>query len=80
MLVGTQGEPFVEIGLAIKERSPFEHTWFGGYTSGWAGYIPTADAYPLKGYEVETSPFTPEAAGALIEGTVALSKALGTGH
>jgi hypothetical protein len=74
MLAGTQGEPFVEIGLAIKEQSPFEHTWFGGYTSGWAGYIPMPDAYPLKGYEVETSPFTPDAAGAMIEGTVELLK------
>jgi hypothetical protein len=77
MLAGTQGEPFVEIGLAIKEQSPFAHTWFGGYTSGWAGYIPMPDAYPLKGYEVETSPFTPEAAGALIDGTVGLLKAMG---
>jgi hypothetical protein len=74
MLAGTQGEPFVEIGLAIKEQSPFEHTWFGGYTSGWAGYIPMPDAYPLKGYEVETSPFTPDAAGALVDGTVGLLK------
>ena len=80
MLVGTQGEPFVEIGLQIKERSPFAHTWFGGYTSGWAGYIPMPDAYPLKGYEVETSPFTPDAAGKLVEGTVGLLEALGTGH
>ncbi|CAN5879808.1 hypothetical protein BH24CHL4_BH24CHL4_10260 [soil metagenome] len=79
MFAGTQGEPFVEIGLAIKQQSPFEHTWFGGYTSGWAGYIPTPDAYPLKGYEVETSPFTPDAAGALIDGTVALLKKFESG-
>jgi hypothetical protein len=38
------------------------------------------DAYPLKGYEVETSPFTPEAAGALVEGTVEMLKALGKGR
>jgi hypothetical protein len=72
VLVGSQGEPFAEIGLAIKERSPFEHTWFGGYTGGWAAYIPTAEAYPQKGYEVDTTPFAPEAAGILVEETVGM--------
>jgi hypothetical protein len=72
VLVGSQGEPFAEIGMAIKGRSPFAHTWFGGYTGGWAAYIPTAEAYPHKGYEVDTTPFTPEAAGELVEGTLRL--------
>ncbi|MBX3069343.1 MAG: neutral/alkaline non-lysosomal ceramidase N-terminal domain-containing protein [Thermomicrobiales bacterium] len=80
VFAGTQGEPFVEIGLQIKEQSPFPYTWFGGYTSGWAGYIPMPDAYPLLGYEVETSPFTPEAAGVMVEGTVGLLKAMGKGQ
>jgi hypothetical protein len=71
VLAGTEGEPFSGIGRAIKERSPFTYTWFGGYTGGWAGYIPTPEEYPRAGYEVETSPFTPDAAGALIEGAVA---------
>lgn len=74
----TQGEPFVEIGLQIKEQSPFPFTWFGGYTSGWAGYIPMPDAYPLKGYEVETSPFTPDAAARMVEGTVELLRQMGS--
>ena len=71
MLVGTEGEPFAEIALAIKTGSPYPATWFGGYTGGWAGYIPTADAYPQGGYEVDTSPFAPEAAGRLVEETLA---------
>jgi hypothetical protein len=71
VLAGTEGEPFSGIGLAIKEHSPFPFTWFGGYTGGWAGYIPTPEEYPRAGYEVETSPFTPEAAGTLIDGAVA---------
>lgn len=70
VFVGTEGEPFVEIGLEIKERSALANTWFGGYTSGWAGYIPVAHAYPDLGYEVETSPFAPTAASELIEATV----------
>jgi hypothetical protein len=71
VLVGTEGEPFAEIGMAIKEASPWPATWFGGYTGGWAGYIPTADAYPQQGYEVETSPFAPEAAERLVTETIA---------
>jgi hypothetical protein len=56
--------------MAIKERSPFPATWFGGYTSGWAGYIPTAAEFPRRGYEVDISPFAPEAAQALVDRTV----------
>ena len=50
--VGVAGEAFVEIGLTVKERSPFPHTIFLGYTNGCLGYIPTAAAYPAGGYEV----------------------------
>lgn len=76
VLAGTEGEPFAEIAMAIKQASPFPSTWFGGYTSGWAGYIPTADAYPQLGYEVETSPFAPEAAEKLVMETLAALREL----
>jgi hypothetical protein len=71
VLAGIEGEPFVEIGLEIKARSPWPSTWFGGYTGGWAGYIPTPDAYLQGGYEVDTSPFAPEAARRLVTETLA---------
>jgi hypothetical protein len=71
VLVGTEGEPFAEIGFEIKAGSPCPATWFGGYTGGWAGYIPTPDAYPQGGYEVDTSPFAPAAAGRLVAETLA---------
>ena len=71
VLAGIEGEPFVEIGLAIKAGSPWSSTWFGGYTGGWVGYIPTPDAYPQGGYEVDTSPFAPEAAGQVVAETLA---------
>ena len=51
-LVGVAGEAFVEIGLAVKARSPIPHTIFLGYTNGCLGYIPTAAAYEPGGYEV----------------------------
>jgi hypothetical protein len=71
VLAGIPAEPFCEIGLAIKARSPFPHTWFGGYVGGWSGYIPTPEEYPRGGYEVDTSPFTAEAAARVIEDTTA---------
>jgi hypothetical protein len=71
VLAGIEGEPFAEIGQQIKAGSPWSSTWFGGYTGGWAGYIPTPDAYLQGGYEVDTSPFAPEAAGKVVTETLA---------
>lgn len=76
VLAGTECEPFCEIGFAIKESSPFPHTWFGGYTGGWFGYVPMPDAYPHGGYEVNTSPYLPEAAATLVEATNAALREL----
>lgn len=70
-IVGCNGEPFCEIGLAIKAGSPFDVTFFGGYTGAALGYIPWPDAYPEGGYEVETTPYAPEAAPRLVEAAVA---------
>lgn len=76
VIVGAECEPFSATAKLIKERSSFDQTWFGGYTGGWFGYVPTADEYPLGGYEVDTSPYTPEAANALEDGTVQLIERL----
>jgi len=79
-LLAVRGEPFAEIGLAVKAASPFAHTLFSGYSNvGWA-YIPTAAAYPLGGYEVDITPFTPEAADILVEECLALLRAMRAGE
>ena len=71
-LAAIPGEPFVEIGLQIKKQSPIEHTLFSGYSNvGWA-YIPVAEAYPVGGYEVEVTPFRPDAAGIIVAETLSL--------
>lgn len=55
-------ELFCEISNEIRERSPFPFTFYFGYTNGWLGYLPTADAWKNGGYEVEVvSPFTTDA-------------------
>lgn len=55
-------ELFCEISNDIRDRSPLEFTFYYGYTNGWLGYLPTKEAWPHGGYEVErVSPFTPQA-------------------
>ncbi|MDP6183024.1 MAG: hypothetical protein QF609_04340, partial [Gammaproteobacteria bacterium] len=66
-LIATPLEPFGEIGDAVKKSSPAPFTAFSGYSNGYFGYMPTADAYPKGGYEVRTSPYQPDAANRLVE-------------
>lgn len=50
-IVGVPGEPFNEIGRAVKDRSMAPYTLFAGYSNGYIGYFPTAAEYPFGGYE-----------------------------
>jgi hypothetical protein len=52
-IVAIPGEPFVEIGLHIKRRSPLAYTFVLGYSNGCVAYIPTDEAFAEGGYEVE---------------------------
>jgi hypothetical protein len=76
VIMGMPGEPFVEIGLAVKAASPFAHTLFSGYSNVGGSYIPMAQAYPVGGYEVDVTPYRPEAAQAVIDESLALLKEL----
>jgi hypothetical protein len=51
-------EMFCEIAMDVRDRSPFSHTFYFGYTNGWFGYLPTAKGFEEGGYEPRTSPFT----------------------
>lgn len=65
-LLSVAGEPFIEIAHRIVAESPFEHTLFSGYSNGGFGYIPTREAFAEGGYEIEATPFSPDAADALV--------------
>ncbi len=65
-LLSIPGEPFTEINQQIVRESPFEHTLFSGYSNGGFGYMPIAAAFEEGGYEVEISPFAPQAAGIVV--------------
>lgn len=71
-LVGIPVEPFAEIGVAVKQASPFATTFFSGYTNGAEYYMPAAYAYEEGGYEVWMSPFAPEAAAKTVEASIEL--------
>lgn len=60
-------ELFCEISNTIRDRSPFTHTLYIGYTNGTFAYLPTEQEYQAGGYETSTSPFTASAAAHLSE-------------
>ncbi len=50
-IVSMPFEVFVEIGLEIKEKSPFPHTFLVELANGGYGYLPTPQQHELGGYE-----------------------------
>jgi hypothetical protein len=63
-------ELFCEIAIKVRNASPFTHTFYFGYTNGWFGYLPTAQAITEGGYEPNTSPFTGAAESDITEKVV----------
>jgi neutral/alkaline ceramidase-like enzyme len=63
-------EMFCEIAMDVRDRSPFSHTFYFGYTNGWFGYLPTAKGFDEGGYEPRTSPFSPKAESDLRDAVV----------
>lgn len=45
------GEPFCQMGLNIKAKSPFKQTMLVGMANDYAGYLPTEEAHAQGGYE-----------------------------
>ena len=73
-LVLTPLEPFCEIGMNVKRRSPFAATMFCGYSMGgyFLCYLPTDQALEDGGYEVGISLFGKGSASKLEETAVLL--------
>ncbi|MCK4465211.1 MAG: neutral/alkaline non-lysosomal ceramidase N-terminal domain-containing protein [Bacteroidales bacterium] len=53
-------EVFTEIGLKIKQQSPFEKTFVLGLAAGCPGYIPTAEEFLEGGYAVVNTHYSPK--------------------
>ena len=50
-LAGLPGMPFVELALAIRERSPFQATLVAGNAGGYVGYVIPRAAFEHQGFE-----------------------------
>jgi len=46
------GEPFTEIGMEVKSKSPFKKTLLVSHSMGKAGYIPMPECFSRGGYEI----------------------------
>ncbi|MCD6395655.1 MAG: neutral/alkaline non-lysosomal ceramidase N-terminal domain-containing protein [Planctomycetes bacterium] len=75
-VVGLPGEVFVDIGLAIKEQSPFATTLVIELCQDAPGYIPTKKAFAEGSYETVNSRIAPGGGEMILEKAVALLKAL----
>jgi hypothetical protein len=77
--LGLDCEALVSIGKAIKRASPFRHTLILTHCNGGSGYLPPADIYPERGYEVNISGFAPEAAEIVVHAAIELLKQVENG-
>jgi hypothetical protein len=72
--VGLPGEVFVELGLAIKQASPFKHTVIVELANGSIGYTPTRRAYDEGNYEPVSARCAAGSGEQLVEAAVRLLK------
>lgn len=71
-IVALPGEIFVELGLEIKKRSPYKHTFILTLSNNSIGYIPNAEAFDYGAYEVEVSAIAKGEGEKLVESSVKL--------
>lgn len=65
VLCGVSGELMNEIGVEVKNKSPFSGTFVVTHCNGSSGYICTDRAFSEGGYEVQVSRLMPGAEGPL---------------
>jgi neutral ceramidase len=75
-LVGLPGEVFVELGLAIKQASPFKTTLVVELCNDAPGYVPTKKAFAEGSYETVNSRVQSGGGELLVETAVKLLKEL----
>lgn len=75
-IVTLPGEVFVEIGLAIKQASPFPTTMVIELANTTPAYIPTRKAFAEGSYETVNSRIRPGGGEAMVEAAIKLLKEL----
>jgi hypothetical protein len=76
IVVGLPGEVFVELGLAIKQASPFGNTLVVELCNNDIGYVPTKKAFVEGSYEVVNSRVQSGGGEMLVEAAARLLKEL----
>jgi hypothetical protein len=74
--VSLPGEIFAELGLAIKQDSPFPRTVIAELANGAIGYIPARRAYAQGNYEVVSARCAAGSGERLVDAAVRLLKEL----
>jgi hypothetical protein len=74
--VSMPGEIFVELGLAIKQRSPFRYTMIAELANGSIGYIPDRRSYAEGNYEPVSARCAAGSGERLVEAALRLLHAL----
>ena len=77
--VSLPGEVFVELGLAIKQRSPFRQTMIIELANGSIGYIPDRRSYAEGNYEPVSARCAAGSGEQLVEVAVRLLRSLHVG-
>ena len=75
--VGLPGEIFAELGMAIRDRSPFKHTVVVSLANGHLGYVPDGKAWSQGNYEVVTARCAEGSGERLVEAAVRLLQEAG---
>ncbi len=55
VFTGVSGEVFTEIGMQLKEKSPYMNTYMVTHCNGSSGYLITDKAYDEGGYEAKST-------------------------
>lgn len=74
--VSLPGEVFVELGLALKQDSPFPYTIVAELANGCIGYIPARRSYPQGNYEVVSARCAEGSGEMLVQAAVGMLRAI----
>lgn len=72
VFTGFPGEPFTDVGRAVKASSPFALTITACCANGYEGYFPTRAAFEEGGYEALTARYVTGTAEKIVETSIEL--------
>ena len=68
IFTAVNGEVFNQIGVKLREQSPYTNTFFITHCNGSSGYLVSDEAIPRGGYEVRSTSVSSGAEAGIIEG------------